>query len=104
MCTPAAACPTLPQAERYVCSVPRSRYSLLGHRAALVLATDAEAGDGFASFLKSATKEEEVRRCCLLALCACRRSLDTALRCPATCPALPLLILLILPAPTTPRC
>lgn len=52
-------CPAL-QAERYVCSVPRDRYSLLGHRAALVLAGDAEAGDYFSSFLKG-TEKEEVR-------------------------------------------
>ena len=52
--------PSVPdlQAERYVCSVPRERYSLLGHRAALVLAVDSEAGDGFASFLKQATGSE----------------------------------------------
>lgn len=45
-----------------MCSVPRTRYSLLGHRAALALAQDAEAGDSFASFLKSALKDEEVGR------------------------------------------
>lgn len=50
-----------PQAERYVCSVPRERYSLLGHRAALVLAGDAEAADFLSSFLKG-TDKEEVRR------------------------------------------
>lgn len=44
-----------------MCGVPRTRYSLLGHRAALVLTNDAEAGDTFASFLKS-TQREEVRR------------------------------------------
>lgn len=53
--------PTLLQAERYVCSIPRDRYSLLGHRAALVLAGDAEAGDSFASFLKGASEVQEVR-------------------------------------------
>ncbi|KAL4422766.1 hypothetical protein ABPG75_008963 [Micractinium tetrahymenae] len=47
------------QAERYVCSVPRERYSLLGHRAALVLAGDVEAGDYFSSFLKGSEKEEQ---------------------------------------------
>lgn len=48
------------QAERYVCSIPRERYSLLGHRAALVLAGDVEAGDSFASFLKTASDVPEV--------------------------------------------
>jgi hypothetical protein len=38
--------------------VPRERYSLLGHRAALVLALDTEAGDSFASFLKQAAGSE----------------------------------------------
>jgi hypothetical protein len=51
------------QAERHVCSVPRERYSLLGHRAALVLAADAEAGDSFASFLKSGSEPEQVGSC-----------------------------------------
>jgi hypothetical protein len=43
--------------------VPRERYSLLGHRAALVLAADAEAGDSFASFLKSGSEPEQVGSC-----------------------------------------
>lgn len=49
------------QAERYVCSVPRGRYSLLGHQAALALAHEPEGGDSFAAFLRSTLKEEEVR-------------------------------------------
>ncbi|PSC76102.1 short-chain dehydrogenase [Micractinium conductrix] len=48
------------QAERYVCSVPRERYSLLGHRAALALSGEnAEAGDYFSSFLRSALTQQE---------------------------------------------
>lgn len=44
-----------------MCSVPRGRYSLLGHRAALALAHEPEGGDSFAAFLRSTLKEEEVR-------------------------------------------
>lgn len=58
MCTHSTS--PLLQAERYVCSVPRGKYSLLGHRAALALAHEPEGGDSFAAFLRSTIKEEEV--------------------------------------------
>lgn len=50
------------QVEKYVCSVPRERYALLGHRAVRVLATskgeEAEGLGGLMGFLQQQRSEE----------------------------------------------